>query len=174
MRIIKSFVTAAVFLLALESLTSAEMTEMSLQERMRRSDVVAIGEILESHNTGRETETGVEHWVAIYRLKQILKENFTRKLQKIPSDDFNIYVSFIQVPMRTPRPIKLTEGKKYILFLKETGSQREGQIAYEMITPYHGAFEDGQEYFVSDEHDSQYPQAVKMSFEDIVRRMMPQ
>ena len=46
MRIIKSFVTAAVSLLALESLISAEMTVMSLQERMSQSDVVVIGEIL--------------------------------------------------------------------------------------------------------------------------------
>ncbi|HBO97159.1 MAG TPA: hypothetical protein DE315_06275 [Candidatus Omnitrophica bacterium] len=173
MRIIKSFVTAAVFLLALESLTSAEMTVMSLQERMRRSDVVAIGDILESRNTGVIEETGVERWMAICRLKQIFKENFTQKLQKIPSDGFNIHISFIQIPTRTPLPLKLTEGKKYLLFLKETGSQGKGQIVYGMITDLHGAFEAGQDYFVHDENDPQYPGGVKVSFEDIVQRVSP-
>ncbi len=44
---------------------------------------------------------------------------------------------------------------------------------YEMFTLYHGAFEAGQDHFVHDEKSPEYPAAVKMPFEEIVRRVSP-
>ncbi len=79
------------------------------------------------------------------------------------------------MPGEKVAPIKLTEGKRYILFLKKAvpRDSRDAKNVYEMITPYHGAFEAGQNYFVHDEENPKYPAAVKMSFEEIVRRVSP-
>lgn len=168
---LKSFVTAVVFLLALESLISAEMTVMSLQERMMQSDAVVVGEIIESRNTGKETEMGTEHWLATCRVERYITNKTHDPETEVLKRVNTIRIRFVQIPRQTPARLKLSKGKKYLLFLRDRGSQYQGEVAYEMITPYHGAFEAGQEYFVQDEQSPEYPKAVKMSFEEIVQRV---
>ena len=167
MRIIKSFVTAAVSLLALESLISAEMTVMSLQERMSQSDVVVIGEILESRDTGNRDKIGVEYWLATCHVERYIKAKIHNPDVEEGKKVSIIHVAFVQKTTQKPASAKLMEGKRYLLFLKETEFPNE----YEMIPPYDGAFEAGQEYFVHDEQSSEYPKAVQMSFDAIVSRL---
>lgn len=170
MRIIKSFVAAAVFLLALESLTSAEMTGMSLQERRSQSDAVVVGTIEEVHQTdagvGGQFPPPVTHWLATCRVERYI---IGPKIHN-PNVEEAKAVRLIRIAfehrLQKPMLVKLVAGKKYLLFLKETGPNE-----YEMITPYHGALEAGQDYFFHDEQNPEYPQAVKMSFEEIVQRV---
>ncbi len=62
MQILKLSVLAASLLL-FASLSFAEMTVMSLQERMRQADAVVLGVIEAVQMTGKE-ERGTEHWMA--------------------------------------------------------------------------------------------------------------
>ncbi len=59
-------------LLSFASLGSAEMTAMSLQERVRRSDAVVVGEILESRDILKWTEAGIEVWQATCRVDRYI------------------------------------------------------------------------------------------------------
>lgn len=175
MRIIKSFVMAAVSLLALESLSPAEMTAMSLQERRSQSDAVVVGTIEEVHQTdagvGGQFPPPVTHWLATCRVERYI---IGPKIHN-PNVEEAKAVRLIRIAFQerllepAPVPLKLVAGKKYLLYLKETGPNE-----YEMITPYHGAFEAEQEYFVHDEQSPEYPQALKLSFEEIVQRVTPQ
>ena len=181
MRIIKSFVTAAVFLLALESLTSAEMTGMSLQERRSQSDAVVIGTIEEVHQTDVAIGGNITHWLATCRVERyIIGPKIHNPNTEEGKEVSIIYVMFKKVPhFLSPHELvvrkELVEGKRYLLFLKEAvpRDDRDLRNFYEMVTLYHGAFEAGQDYFVHDENDPQYPGGVKVSFEDIVQRVSP-
>lgn len=171
MRKLKTMVLAMASLLSLGTSTSAEMTVMSLQERMRQSDTVVLGEVLESRNTGKETESGVERWLATCRVERYI---IGPKIHDTTVEEGKavslIRIAFVHIPNQKPSPLKLVAGKKYLLFLKETGPNE-----YEMITPYHGAFEEGdQDYFIHDEQSPEYPRAVQMSFDEIVQRATPQ
>jgi hypothetical protein len=174
-----SFVAMTLSLLSFVFLSSAEMTGMSLQERMRQSDAVVIGEVLDAQKTSIEKD-GTEYWLATCQVERYL---IGPKMYDIYNPSVGeakglsvINIMFMQ-KMQKPAPAKLLEGKKYLLFLKGPAVPRDNRDkgnVYEMITPYHGAFEAGQDYFVHDERDPQYPQAVKLSFEEIVRRLTPQ
>ncbi len=169
MRILKLSVLM-VFGLSFAFSSSAEMTVMSLQERMRQSDAVVVGTIEEV----RQADAGVEgqfsppitHWLATCRVERYI---IGPKIHNPAVEEAKavklIRIAFEQ-KFQKPTPVKLAEGKKYLLFLKETGPN-----TYEMITPYHGAFETGQDYFIHDEQSPEYPKAVKMSFEAIVSRL---
>ncbi len=176
MRILKLSVLT-VLGLSFASLSSAEMAGMSLQERVRQSDAVVVGTIEEV----RQTDAGVAgqfpppvtHWLATCRVERYIigPKIHNPAVEEAKAVHF-IHVAFWQ-RLQKPTPVKLVAGKKYLLFLVEVESQPRGKIGgfYGMITPYHGAFEAGQEYFVHDENDPSYPQAVKMSFDEIVQRL---
>lgn len=154
--------------------SSAEMTVMSLQDRMRQSDAVVVGTIEEVHQTdagvGGQLPAPVEHWTATCRVERyIMGPKIHNPAVEEGKAVSLIHIAFEQKMMQKPVPVKLAEGKKYLLFLKETSPNE-----YEMITPYHGAFEAEQDYFIHDEQSPEYPQAVKMSFEEIVQRVTPQ
>ncbi|OGX39024.1 MAG: hypothetical protein A3D87_02110 [Omnitrophica WOR_2 bacterium RIFCSPHIGHO2_02_FULL_50_17] len=176
MQSLKIVVLTTAFLLFFHSLSSAEMTGMSLQERMRQSDAVVVGTVQELHQAdagvGGQFPPPVSHWLATCRVERYI----THKIHNAEAEDLKrvntIRIAFVQIPTQKPSPLKLTEGRKYLLFLKEISAQ--GERLYEMITPYHGAFEAGQDYFVHDEQSPGYPKTVKMSFEEIVRRVTPQ
>ncbi len=175
MRILKLFVLAT-FLLLFTYMGSAEMTVMSLQERMSQSDAVVIGTIEEVHQTdagaGGQLPPPVEHWLATCRVERYI---MGPKIHN-PAAEEGKAVSLIHIifdqKVQKPAPVKLVEGRKYLLFLKEISAQGD---LYEMITPYHGdgEFEAGQDYFIYDEQSPEYPKAVKMSFEEIVQRLTP-
>lgn len=171
MRIGRVLTLLIAVLALMDSICAAEMTAMSLQERLRQSDLVIVGEILKSENTGIVKEEGVENWLAECKVKRYIK-------QKIHNYNFEeaksisiIDIAFEQIPARTPVLIKLSEGKEYLLFLKETEGRREGRIIYEMITSYHGAFEAGKDYLIYDEQSPEFPKAVTISFDAIVSRL---
>lgn len=159
------------------SVSSAEMTVMSLQERMSQSDAVVIGTIEEVHQiddgAGGQLPAPVEHWLATCRVERYI---IGPKIHNPATEEEKavslIHIAFEQKMMQKPVLVKLVGGRKYLLFLKEISAQ--GERLYEMITPYHGAFEAGGDYFVHDEQSPEYPQAVKMSFEEIVQRAAPQ
>ncbi len=158
-------------LLLFASLSFAEMTAMSLQERMRQSDAVVVGTIQEVHQTdasvGGQFPLPAEHWMATCRVERYIKAKIHD-----PNVEEGKMVRLIRIAfgqkLQKPTQVKLEEGRKYLLFLKETAPNE-----YEMITPYHGAFEAGQDYFVHDEQSPEYPAATKMSFDEIVRRVTP-
>lgn len=117
---------------------------------------------------GLVDEAGGEAWIATCRVERYI----FGPMRHYPNVEetksfFLIKVAFQQKAV--PTPIKLMAGKKYLLFLKETSPN-----AYEMITPYHGAFEAGQDHFIHDEQSPEYPAAVKMPFEEIVRLVAQQ
>ncbi|MBI5149612.1 MAG: hypothetical protein HZA28_02415 [Candidatus Omnitrophica bacterium] len=176
MQSLKVIVLAASLLL-FASLSSAEMTAMSLQERMRQSNVVVVGTIEEVHQTdagvGGQFPPPVTHWLATCRVDRYI---IGPKIHN-PDVEEAKAVSLIRIafeqkfPKSTPTPMQLVEGRKYLLFLREISAQ--GERLYEMITPYHGAFEAGQDHFIHDEQSPEYPKAVKMSFDEIVRHVSP-
>lgn len=154
----------------------AEMTAMILQERIRQSDAVVVGTIEEVHQADAgvagQFPLPVEHWRATCRVERyIIGPKIHNPNMEEAKAVSLIHIAFEQ-KIQKPVPVKLVEGRKYLFFLKEISAH--GELLYEMITPYHGAFEAGQEYFVHDEQSSEYPKAVKMSFEEIVRRVTPQ
>lgn len=167
---------ATVSLLVLESLSSAEMTGMSFQERVRQSDAVVVGTIEEVHPTdagvGGQSPPPVTHWLATCRVERYI---IGPKIHNPAVEEAKavrlIHIAFEQ-KFQKPTPVKLVAGKKYLFFLKEISAQNER--LYEMITPYHGAFEAGQDCFIHDEQSPEYPKVVKMSFEEIVQRVTPQ
>lgn len=178
MRIIKWSVMVTAALLCLGSSSFAEMTVMSLQERMRQADTIVIGEIQEVHQTdagaGGQPPLPTEHWLAACRVERYI---IGPKIHN-PNVEEGKAVSLIPIAFdwkaQKPTPVKLVTGKKYLLFLKEIEPQKAGERFYEMITPYHGAFEAGQDHFIHDEQSPEYPKAVKMSFEEILQRVTPQ
>ncbi len=169
MRIVEVLALTVILVASFRSPASAEMTVMSLQERMRQSDAVVVGTVAELRKTSEDQSPGIEHWLAACHVDRYIKVKIHNPHIEEGKKVSIIHVVFTQMTAQKPAPVKLAEGKKYLLFLKETGPN-----GYEMITPYHGAFEAGQEYFAYDEHDPQYPQAVKLSFEEIIRRLTPQ
>lgn len=169
MQSLKIIVLATMSLLFFDSLSFADIGDMSLQERRGQSDAVVVGTIEEVHQTDVAIGGNITHWLATCRVERYI---IGPKIHN-PAVEEGKAVSLIHIifeqKLQMPTPLKLVEGKKYLLFLKETGPNEYG-----MITPYHGAFEAGGDYFVHDEQSPEYPKAVKMSFEDIVQRVTPQ
>lgn len=162
MKIGKVLIVLMAALALMNSICVAEMTAMSLQERLRQSDQVIVGEILKSYDTGVIKRLGVENWVAECRIKQtIMGRSMT---------GYNIKIPFTNIPRQVPSHVKLLQTKEYLLFLRKS-KDRAKAGAYEMITPYHGAFEAGESYFVHDEQGPEFPRAVMMSFDAIVSRL---
>lgn len=151
----------------------AEITAMSLQERMRQSDIIVLGQVTESHMAAVD-ESGFEGWQATCRVEKYIKAMHGNPGQEKAKKPRTIYINFIQIPDQKPIPIKLMAGKKYLLFLKKAKHVDAGANLFEMITPYHGAYKEGQEYYVQDEQDPEYPKAAQMTFEEIVRLLVPQ
>lgn len=168
MQSLKTVTLTAALWLCCCFLSYADLAEISLQERVKRSDAVIIGTIQETAKVSTEPD-GTEYWNAICHVERYI---IGPKIHD-PALEEAKAISLIRIAfeqkMQKPPLGKLVEGKKYLLFLKETGPNE-----YEMITPYHGAFEAGQDYFVHDEQNPEYPKAVKMSFEEIVQRVTPQ
>lgn len=162
MRIGKVLIVLMVALALMNSICVAEMTAMGLRERLRQSDLVIVGEILKSYDTRVIKRLGVENWVAECRIKQTIKGR--------SMTDSNIKILFTNIPSQAPSHVKLLQAKEYLLFLRESKDGANAG-AYEMITPYHGAFEAGENYFVHDEQSPEFPMAVMMSFDAIVSRL---
>ena len=150
---------------------------MSLQERMRQSDAVVIGAIQEIRKTQVSENDGTEYWWATCRVERYI---IGPKIHNPAVEEGKavglINIMFVQ-KIQKPAPVKLVEGKRYLLFLKGPAvprDNRDTENVYEPITPYHGAFEAGQDHFIHDEQSPEYPRAVKMSFEEVVRHVTPQ
>lgn len=165
MQSLKIVALTAASLLCFYSLNFAEMTAMSLQERVKQSDAVVVGTIEEVHQTDVAIGGNITHWLAACRVERCI---IGPKIHN-PNVEEAKAVSLIRIAfeqrLQTPMLAKLVAGKKYLLFLKETGPNE-----YEMITPYHGAFEAGQDHYVYGEENP----TDKLSFDEIVQRVTPQ
>lgn len=139
---------------------STEMTAMSLQERVRRADVILVCHITKSYDTGVIKEAGVQRWRAKCQVKQLLKGRLKEK---------TIQIGFIQVPLMLPSPQALENGKTYLLFLKDKGPNSKPR--YKFITPNHAAIEYGPTYWVYDEGASEYTDAREKTAPEITNRV---
>jgi len=63
-----------------------------------------------------------------------------------------------------------SDQETYLLFLKDRGEK--GVPRYELITPYHGAFEYDQTHRILDETHPDYPAASEMTGEEIAERVI--
>jgi hypothetical protein len=178
MRTVKFFIILMMSLAFFCSRSSAEIMMMSLQEAMRQSDAVVMGTIQEIRQTDTADEEfplspqlpnlSVEkHFLATCRVERYIKGP---KIHD-PSVEEAKAVKLIRIAFKQkkelPAPIQLAEGRRYLLFLKETESQKAGERLYEMFTPYHGAVEPGQTHNL---YDEQNPSGA-LSFDEIVSRL---
>lgn len=80
----------------------AEIVMMSLREATRQAGTVVVGEIIESRNTGKETEIGTEHWLATCRVERYI---MGPKIYKPDVEEAKavslISIAFVQVSTHT-------------------------------------------------------------------------
>lgn len=169
LRIGRVFMVLIAVLALMDSVCVAESLVMTLQERLRQSDLVIAGEILKNYDTGVVKEEGVENRIAECKVTQIIKQQRECNFKDNQANS-NIYISFIQISAK-PSPLKLSAGKRYLLFLKESKNRNESCLYYDMITPYDGDFEVGKDYLIHDEQNLEFPKAVTLSFDAIVSRL---
>jgi len=132
----------------------AKVDPISLQERIKASDLILVGYIIKSYDTGIIDESGVQNWVAECQVTEALKGKIDKPIIKI---------SFIQIPNQKPRPIHLEELKSYLLFLTER---------YEFISSYSGALSlEGHLWLYDDEISPNYSQDQQMTPEGLITRV---
>ena len=172
---VRWFLRVGIILVVFTSIGFAEMTAMSLQELQKESDAVVVGEILEPQNVEIKNTDGVEVWGTTCHVERYIYAKIHNPNVEEGKRSSIIHIISSQIPNQVPVPIKLIKGKKYLLFLKEAAPRdnRDIKDVYELASPYHGAFEAGQDYLVWDEKNSTYPAAIKMSFEEIINRISP-
>lgn len=133
---------------------------MSLQERVWGADVILVGRVTKSYDTGIVKEAGIEQWQAECRVGRILKGHVENR---------TIHIRCIRIPMTSDPPQQLLAGETYLLFLKEA---QRGVPAYELINPYHGALEYQQSHqWIYDEATGR-PQAAPMTGKAITDRVV--
>ena len=133
---------------------SAKVDPVSLQERVKASDVILTGPIIKSYDTGIIKEAGVQRWIAECQVTEVLRGKIDEPIIKI---------SFMQIPNQKPQPVHLEEQKKYLLFLTNL---------YELSNHYHGALIlEGELRLYDDEIAPEYSAVQVMTPEKTIARV---
>ncbi len=123
---------------------------LSLQERVRMSDLILTCTVIQTEKSEGNTK-GLGNRIAECEVDEIFKGDF---------EEENIFIYFLMI-QRRKKAIRLTQGRRYILFLKKVGEN------YRMISHYQGGFSSAYEAVVTDEEKGR----VTMGFETLVERV---
>ncbi|MBN1521317.1 MAG: hypothetical protein JW928_02190 [Candidatus Aureabacteria bacterium] len=146
---IKHLSLILLFILPLSAFS--QMKQLTLQEKIAMSDLVAIATVERTYK-GKGDQEKLGNWFAKCTVSDVFKGKFVEEM---------LTVNFLNV-RRNRAPIRLSEGAVYLLFLKKKGD------VFEMISPYQGAYAKDNDYLV---HDNEYPKGIRLNFEAIVERV---
>jgi hypothetical protein len=139
MKIKTTWLILSATFLFVQPVLGGQILRKTIQAKVRESNLIVIVEV-ENVWSGKMSDKEHQIWHSLCSIHQVLKGDFEGSKIVV---DFLLFAEGIDTSI--PEPDKLLEGKKYILFLKQSGN------SYTLITMHHGVLELSSEYVVFDE-----------------------